>query len=87
MVGKNVLSEAEELIHGEREEEYGDAGELFADWARMFSAYVGVEVNGRDMCVAMVMLKMLRYRNSGYKHWDSLVDMAGYVGLFERIGR
>ena len=81
----DALLEAHKLIHGERAETYGSASHFFHRLARLFSEYLGYKVSAKDVVVFMIFLKLERLRNSDYKHRDSLVDMAGYVGLLDEI--
>ncbi|AFF28433.1 phosphofructokinase [Mycobacterium phage Tiger] len=80
---ETILQEAERLINGERQQQYGEATESFERIAGMWSAYIGKELNGFDVINLMVLLKVSRAK-VGY-HRDSYVDIAGYAGLGERL--
>lgn len=80
---RDVLTEAAEVINGDREQEYGDARENFARIAGMWSAYLGIEVTAHDVANLMITLKVARGRR-GY-HRDSYVDIPGYARLAEQI--
>lgn len=84
--GKNVLDEALELIGGQRREDYGEPKTAFCEIARMWSAWLGIGVLPEDVCMMMILLKMARFKLSGFSHSDSLVDMAGYAGCCEKLG-
>lgn len=75
----NVLQEADAIIHGERQRQYGDPECNFERIAQAWGAYLGVELTGSDVCMMMGLLKIMRAR--GEYHRDSLVDLAGYAGL------
>lgn len=86
---KTVLQEAQELIYGGREEDYGDPRKNLQDVANFWSVYLlgkyGTgDVDPEDVCQMMVLLKMARGFN-GPKKRDTMVDQAGYTGLLERV--
>lgn len=83
--GASVLESADRLIRGQRELDYGPPAELFRQWTAMFRDIIGVSVSPKDMVMAMVLLKLLRFKHSEYTHRDSLVDAAGYLGVMERV--
>jgi Domain of unknown function (DUF6378) len=83
MTGLSVLSEAESLINGERQDVYGDALEAHTAIAGMWSAYLGTSVTPNDVCNMMIQLKTWRSKH-GY-HRDSYVDICGYAALAERV--
>lgn len=80
-----VLLEAHSLINGERAEIYGGALESFKRLAGMYSYYIGDEITAADAVAFMVLLKLVRLRASDWRHRDSLVDAAGYIGLLEQV--
>lgn len=61
----------------ERADEYGDAEDCFDAIAAMWSAYLGIEIEPRDVASMMVLLKVARIK--GGKHFDNWVDIAGYA--------
>lgn len=79
-----VLAEADRLIHGERQQDYGDSAESFGAIAAMWSAYLGCDVSGRDVCNMMALLKIARLR-LGHKD-DSSIDGAAYLALGAELG-
>lgn len=82
---KSILAEAENLINGQRLQDYGDPNKMFSTLAILWTAYLGQNVYPGDVAAMMALLKLVRLKNSGYKHRDSLVDAAGYLGLIEKI--
>jgi hypothetical protein len=80
----SILTEAQELIHGDRQKDYGHPRDNITHTANMFSAYLNTEVTPLDVCNLMMMLKMSRVHTTGY-HRDSIVDIAGYAGVAERV--
>lgn len=81
----SVLIDAHKLIHGQRREDYGAPGPMFKKLAALFTEYTGKSITPADVAVFMVLLKLVRLRNAGYEHRDSLVDAAGYIGVLEQV--
>ncbi len=83
---KPILEEAHEIIYGEREETYGDPGKNLRSIASFWSTYLSKEVTYQDVCNMMVLMKVARLMNTP-SHRDSLVDIAGYTALQDRVNR
>jgi len=79
MKRSDVLYTADSLINGDRQNDYGEAHESFEAIARMWGAYLGTHIEGRDVCHLMALLKLARLRNG--PHDDSSVDACGYLAL------
>lgn len=82
---KSILQEADELINGDRLRDYGNPRIVFNKLSSSFSCLTGVDIDKDDAILFLVLLKLVRFRNSGFTHRDSLVDAAGYLGLFEKV--
>jgi len=83
-VTESILQEAQRLIHGERNKNYGHPRENFADIAVLFTAYLDKEIDEIDVANLMILVKVARVKGTGY-HRDSYTDIAGYAGCVERI--
>jgi len=83
-LSESILEEAQRLIHGERNKNYGHPRENFRDIAALFSGYLGKEINEIDVANLMILVKVARVKDAGY-HRDSFTDIAGYAGCVERI--
>ena len=79
---ETILQEAQRLIYGERQSEYGPGHVEMAQVAQMWSVIIGAPVSGYQAALCMTALKLVRARNA-YKR-DSLTDAAGYLGLAQR---
>lgn len=79
----NVLEEADSLINGERQQQYGNATESHQRIADLWAGYLGTDVTEFDVVNMMILLKVSRTRNQ--YHRDSYVDIAGYSALGERL--
>jgi len=73
-----LLREAEQLVTGDRNAQYGDPRQDFRRTATMWSAYLGADVRPHDVAALMSLLKLSRIRWSPTKE-DSWVDLAGYA--------
>jgi hypothetical protein len=83
-MSESILEEAQRLIHGDRNKNYGHPRENFADISALFSGYLGVEITNIDVANLMILVKIARVKGTGY-HRDSFTDIAGYAGCVERI--
>ncbi|QDK03492.1 hypothetical protein SEA_LUCYEDI_58 [Mycobacterium phage Lucyedi] len=80
----SILTTAEEIINGQRAKDYGDAKENHERIAKLWEAYTGKEYSPEDVAVMMILLKIARFMENGY-HQDTVVDIAGYAGVLEKI--
>jgi hypothetical protein len=80
----SILTKADELINGDRAKDYGSTLDNFGRIARMWSAILGVEVTPEQHVLCMLAVKMARLCHSP-KHMDSIVDIAGYAGTYEKL--
>lgn len=87
---KSLLQQAHELIHGDREQVYGDPSknlkQIASYWSIHLSGTTGenIVLTVEDVCEMMILLKVARLGNSP-NHTDSLLDIAGYAGLQDRV--
>lgn len=81
---ENILTEAEKIVYGDREQTYGAPAKNLNQIARLWSAYLDTKITAHEVCDMMILLKIARLQNNP-EHRDSLVDIAGYAALKERI--
>lgn len=81
---ENILTEAERIVYGDMERTYGTPAKNLNQIARLWSAYLDTEITAHEVCDMMMLLKLARLQNNP-EHRDSLVDIAGYAALKERI--
>lgn len=87
----NVMTEAQDIIYGDREQTYGAPDLNLESIAQLWTVYVQRKavaqrttmLNVDDVCQMMILLKTARLINNP-SHHDSLVDQVGYAGLMER---
>ena len=80
---KSILSEAEEIVNGNRHSDYGDARESFSRIATIASVMVGKELSPEDCCAVMMAVKLVR-ESFAHKR-DNLVDLCGYAHIMNEL--
>ncbi|AEK08500.1 hypothetical protein PBI_DAVINCI_57 [Mycobacterium phage DaVinci] len=80
----SILTTAENIINGQRAQDYGDAKENHQRIAKLWEAYTGKEYSPEDVAVMMILLKIARFMENGY-HEDTVTDIAGYAGVIEKM--
>lgn len=81
---KFMLQKAHETIYGDRQQEYGPAGENFQNIADMWSVVLKTEVTKEQVALCMMQVKIARLMNTP-NHFDSWMDIAGYAGCKEKM--
>ncbi len=75
---QQLLDDAAELIHGDRNKMYDSPTKNFERIAALWSAYLDHEVTVADVAILNVLQKIARLHHSP-THYDSWVDVAGYA--------
>ena len=73
-----ILKQAEEMVCGHREQDYGTPENNFDIIAKLWTAYSGYDFSGVDVAMMMALLKIARIK-SGTMTEDSFVDGCGYL--------
>lgn len=81
-----VLEKANEIINGDRQKDYGSATETHERVAAIWSQILGKQVSAEQVVLCMVGLKMARLCKN-IDHEDSWMDIAGYVGVWDKMQR
>ena len=73
-----LLADADTIINGDRNNQYGEPNQDFARSAAMIGAYLGVPIEQHDVAIIVTLIKCSRIRWSPTKrdHWQ---DLAGYA--------
>lgn len=80
---KSILTEAETIINGERDVDYGDPTESFEKIAQIASLLTNKDLDADTCCAVMMAVKLTR---QSFKHKrDNLVDLCGYAEIMNQI--
>ena len=90
---RSVLEEAQEIIHGARNQDYGHPADNHGTTAAFWSVYVEavqrrtgkLELTPEDVCFLNILQKISRQVTTGRITRDCLVDTCGYSGNVEMI--
>jgi len=74
---RSPLVLAQRAVYGARRHDYGTPKANHTRTARLWSAYLGVPITARDVCMLNVLQKVSRDRHRAVA--DNLVDIAGYA--------
>jgi hypothetical protein len=74
---KDCLETAMGYVCGDRAADYGSVEKNFSTIAEFWSAYLGCDVQARDVAAMMALMKIARVK-AGKKD-DNWVDLAGYA--------
>ena len=75
-----ILTEALEIINGERQDQYGNPEDSFEVIADLWNSILGPSyVTPRDVCLLMALFKLGREVHQ--KKRDNLIDAVGYLAL------
>lgn len=73
-----ILKQAEKMVCGHREQDYGSPEDNFGIIAELWTAYKQVLFDSVDVAMMMALLKIARIR-TGTMTEDSFVDGCGYL--------
>jgi len=77
-----LLQKNIDLVTGERAQQYGDKKINFDNIARLWSAYLDVDISPTQVCILMALLKGARIKTaSSFKNCDNFVDGAAYFRI------
>lgn len=79
----SVLSEAYQIVHGKRGEDYGAPLDNHSRTAAFWSTYLGMTITPEQVCFLNMLQKISRSMNALTR--DSLVDLAGYAANVEMV--
>ena len=81
--GETILEEANRLVHGDRQSDYGHPLDDFTRTAMMWSAILGIPVKAEQVGLCMVAVKLSRQVNRPKR--DNMVDAAGYSSTVQMV--
>ena len=85
MNGPELLEHAADLVT-RRRREYGEPVELFEQVAQRWSLTLGSRVSPAQVVLCLIDLKLARLARDP-KHFDSIVDVAGYSAVLQEVRR
>lgn len=77
---RSTLAKAAQLIHGDRQTDYGPPHENFTRIAKLWEPIFGISIAPEQVALAMTQLKIARLINTP-EHADSWVDATGYLAI------
>lgn len=86
----SLLEQADNLINGDRQKDYGDKLTNFTQIAMLFQGVLApkllpdARITPEDVTVLMMQVKIARLSKSP-DHKDSILDVAGYAGCYDKI--
>ena len=87
----DIILEANRLINGERQDQYGRPEDSFAAIAKVWTGLLAnklrpnVDISPADVALLMTGLKLARYTNRAGR--DDVVDAHGYLMLLSRLAK
>ena len=81
---KEFLARAGTLVAGDREKDYGDKVHNHNNIAKLWSAYLDVEVRAHDVAIMMTLLKVARTKLGAVSE-DTYIDMSAYSAIAGEI--
>ena len=81
---EQILTKANKIVNGVRNETYGTPEDNFKCIAVYWSRYLDKEVTAHDVAIMMILLKVARTQ-SGTGSMDNYVDIAGYAACAGEI--
>lgn len=80
---ESILQEAERIVNGDRNQDYGDMNESFSNIAKGWSVIAGTEITPHQVGLMMIWLKVCRENNKHKR--DNLVDVIGYAHCISKL--
>ena len=81
----DYIKKAIELVEGQRAIDYGDKTLNHQNIARLWTAFLDVDISPHDVAICMLLVKVARLKNMHTE--DCYVDIAGYAGIAGEIDK
>lgn len=79
----SLLLQAEKIVNGDRNEQYGDCGIAFKEYSEILKTTFGIELTPEQICKVLISIKLGRLKYK-YKE-DSVLDTMGYLEILNRL--
>ena len=85
---EKILDSCKTILR-QRGEQYGDAGELYQRTAELWTAFLGSQINDKDVCIMMSLMKLARLDQTTDPdvRRDTYRDMINYIALAESLDK
>ena len=81
-----LLRMAEKCVCQDRDLQYGSPEDSFKEISRMWSVYLGTNIDAHDVGIMMALFKIARIKTGHYKD-DNYVDCIGYIACAGEVGK
>lgn len=82
-MSETILQEAQRLVHGDRQQDYGHPIDDFTRTAALWSAILGHAVTAEQVGLCMCAVKLSRQCNRPKR--DNMTDLAGYAATVQMV--
>lgn len=79
----SILLEADKIVNGDRNDQYGDPTIAFEEYASILKTTFGIELTPVEICKVLMAIKLGRLKHKFKK--DSIVDLCGYSEILNRL--
>lgn len=86
----SFLQQADMLINGDRQQDYGDKLQNFSQIAMLWQGTLAAKlapdasITPEDVALCMIQVKIARLAKKP-DHFDSILDVAGYAGCYNKL--
>lgn len=81
-----LMCQASLLIDGERDVQHGNRLECHTQIARLWTAYLGVQITPHEVAIMMTLLKIARTKTGAF-NVDCYVDGCGYLSIAGELAK
>ena len=78
MTRSDILQQAEKIVCGDRDRQYGSPEDSFRTIAELWTSYLRLQIRAEDVAAMMELMKLARIARGKAKA-DNWVDLAGYA--------
>ena len=82
---RECLETAMKIVCEDREASYGTPEDNFNLISGLWSLYLGITIDPKDVAMMMALLKIAREKSGRFKE-DNMIDLAGYAACACEIG-
>jgi hypothetical protein len=79
----SLLLQAEKIVNGDRDEQYGNPSQAFQEYSNILKTTFDIDLTPEQICKVQMAIKLGRLK---YKFkQDSLLDLIGYSEILNRL--